>query len=320
MSANRPFVVSAALTGIAIGYSNPAQTLIADRVLPRTPVSGEKFKWTEFPLAEGFTVPDAKVGRKGRVALVEFSGTEKTESTDDYGFGDLIPTSDIKAAAAARAQGLSTYDPENHAAAWLTNLLLLAREVRVAAIVQNPANYANARVQALAGTAKFSDRANSDPIGVIEAAMDSTLVYRPNKMTMGSSVWSVVRRHPKVVNAIKGNLTNEGMVSRQQFADLFEIKELIVGESYVNVAQKGQAANLQRTWGANISLTYIDPQVQPERGGVTWGFSAEFGTRIAGSIADSDIGLEGGREIRVGEKLKELVVAKDVGALITGCI
>ncbi|MFT4099043.1 MAG: capsid protein [Rhodoblastus sp.] len=320
MSANRPFVVSPALTGIAIGYTNPAQTLIADRVLPRTPVAGEKFKWTEFPLAEGFTVPDAKVGRKGRVALVEFSGIEKTESTEDYGFGDLIPNSDIRAAAAARQQGLSNYDPENHAAAWLTNLLLLAREVRVAAVVQNANNYAAGRVTALAGAAKFSDYVNSDPIGIIMAALDSTLVYRPNKMTMGQPVWAKVRQHPKIVNAVKGNLTNQGVVTREQVADLFEIKELIVGESYVNVAQKGQVANLQRTWGNTISLTYIDPQVIPEQGGVTWGFSAQFGTRIAGSIPDSDVGLEGGREIRVGERIKELVVAKDVGALITGVV
>ena len=320
MSANRPFVVSPALTAIAIGYTNPAQTLIADRVLPRTPVAGEKFKWTEFPLAEGFTVPDSKVGRKGRVALVEFSGEEKTESTDDYGFGDLIPNSDIKAAAAARQQGLSNYDPENHAAAWLTNLLMLAREVRVAAVVQNPANYANARVQALAGGAKFSDYANSDPIGVLMGMLDSTLVFRANRIVMGQIVWSKVRSHPKLVNAVKGNLTNEGVITRQQLADLLEIKEVIVGEGYVNTAQKGQAANIQRVWGNTIAAHYIDAQVMPEQGGVTWGFSAQFGTRIAGSIADSDVGLEGGREIRVGERLKEMVVAKDVGALLTGVV
>ncbi len=320
MSANRPFVVSPALTAIAIGYSNPAQTLIADRVLPRTPVAGEKFKWTEFPLAEGFTVPDAKVGRKGRVNLVEFSGTEQTASTDDYGFGDLIPTSDIRAAAAARQQGLSNYDPENHAAAWLTNLLMLAREVRVAGVVQNANNYAAGRVKPLAGTAKFSDYTNSDPIGEMLASMDSTLVYRPNKITMGFQVWAKLRQHPKIVNAVKGNLTNQGVITRQQLADLLEVQEIFVGESYVNVAQKGQAANLQRTWGNTIAFTYIDPQVIPEQGGVTWGFSAEFGKRIAGSIPDADIGLEGGREIRVGERLKELVVAKDVGALITGAV
>lgn len=320
MSANRPFVVSPVLTGIAIGYTNPAQTLIADRVLPRTPVAGEKFKWTEYPLAEGFTVPDARVGRKGRVNLVEFSGTEKTESTEDYGFGDLIPTSDIRAAAAARQQGLSNYDPENHAAAWLTNLLMLAREVRVAAVVQNPANYANARVTALTGTAKFSDYTNSDPIGVLMGMLDSTLVFRPNRITMGQVVWSKVRSHPKLVNAVKGNLTNEGVITRQQLADLLEVKEIVVGEGYVNTAQKGQVANLQRVWGNTIAAHYIDPQVQPEMGGVTWGFSAQFGTRIAGSIADSDVGLEGGREIRVGERLKELVVAKDVGALLTGVV
>lgn len=319
MSAARPFVVSPALTGIAIGYSNPAQLLIADAFLPRVPVGAEKFKWLEYPLAEGFTVPDTLVGRKGSVNKVDFSAVEKTSSTKDYGLGDLIPQTDIDQARAQRDLGLSVYDPEMHAAQWLTNLIVLDREVRVAALAQNSANYNAARVFALSGTSQFSDYTNSDPISAIQTAIDSLLVFRANTLTMGFAVWQKLRSHPKIVNAIKGNVTGQGIVTREEFRQLFDVKTLLIGESWVNSARKGQTAAIQRTWGKNLMATYIDPTARPE-GGVTFGFSPQFGTRIAGTVLDSDIGLKGGREIRVGEQISELVVAQDVGAIITGAV
>lgn len=315
---SRLFVVSPVLTAIAIGYSNPAQALIADRILPRVPVGGEAFKWIEYPLAEGLTVPSTEVGRRGRVNRVEFSGAERDSSTKDYGLEDSVPNSDVKAAAAQREQGLSSYDPVNRATAGLTNLVLLDRELRAAALVQDANNYAQRSRFALAGSAQFNDP-NSDPIGVISEAIDSALVYRPNKATMGFSVWRKLRSHKKLINAVKGGLTQEGFITREQFAALFELQEVLIGESYINVSRKGQAVNLQRTWGNTISLNYIDPTARPE-GGVTWGFTPQFGKRIAGTMQDSDVGLEGGVTIRIGEKLRELVVAKDAGAIIQNAV
>lgn len=317
--ARRPFVVDPVLTAIAIGYTNPAQTLIADQALPRTPVMQEEFKWTEYPLEEGFTVPDTEVGRKGRVSQVEFTGTEKTASTTDYGLEAPVPNSDIRVAAAARAQGRSIYDPEARAAEGVTNLLTLAREVRVAGVVQDPNNYAASRRIVLAGTSQFSDYANSSPIAVLKDAIEGTLIYRANTLTMGRAVWSKLSSHPEIVNAIRGNLTNKGIVTREELANLLEIKRILVGDPYVNLAKKGQAASLARVWGKHIAAHYIDPTANTDNG-VTWGFTAQFGGKISGRIEDPDIGLEGGNQIRVGEKVKELVVAKDVGYLIQNAV
>lgn len=319
MAPVRPFSVDPVLTGITIGYTNPDLNLIADRVLPRVEVGGEIFKWMEYPLAEGFTLPDTEVGRKGRVNQVEFTSVEKDGSVKTYGLADVIPNSDISAAKAQRDAGLSHYDPKSRATHWLTNLIVLDREVRVAAVVQSPANYAPARVTALAGGQRFDDYTNSDPIDVIKAAIESTLIFRPNTVAMGFPVWSKLRSHPHLVNAVKGNVSSRGIISQQEFKDLFEIPNLLIGEGWVNTARKGQATNLQRVWGKSISLLYIDRQAGPE-GGVTWGFSPQFGARIAGALPASNVGLEGGEEVRVGEKITEIVVAKDAGALIQNAI
>ena len=109
---NRPFPVDPILTAIAVGFRNPAVTRIADRILPREPVGGETFKWTEYPISEAFNTPDARVGRLGRVQELTFSGTEKESGVEDFGFDTPIPYADIDAAANARAQGRSVIDPE----------------------------------------------------------------------------------------------------------------------------------------------------------------------------------------------------------------
>ncbi len=298
---NRPFPIDPTLTAISIGYRNPAGTLLYSRVLPTVPVLSEQFKWTEYPLAQGFTATGIEVGRKGRPAQVEFTAEERDSSVKDYGIDDAIPFSDINAAARARAERRSNFDPRNQAVEGLTNRVELERELRAAAVVQDASNYDASRKIVLAGTDRFSDFTNNDPYAVIDEGMDKTLVYRPNHIVMGQPVWSKVKRHPKLIKAVKGGLTEDGAITKAQFADLFEIpvENFLVGMAQVNLARKGQSVNLSRVWGNSISLLYLDPSKQQADGSViTWGFTAELGGRISGSIPDPDIGLQGGEHRR----------------------
>lgn len=322
-SPTRPFVIDAVLTAISVGFRNTAMMKIADQVLPRFGVSAEKFKWTEYPMSEAFNTPDARVGRLGQVNQVIFSGTEKTDSVDDFGLDTPIPYSDIEAAAAARAQGRSTFNPEAHATAMLTDTIENIREARVAALVFNLNTYAADKRITLSGTSQFSDYVNSDPIGVIKTGMMSTTILTPNTMTMGREVWTKLSSHPKIVNAVKGNVTNAGIVTREQFLELFSgegISELLIGDAMVNTAKPGQTPVYARAWGKHISLTHKNPMATVEGGGVTFGLTAEYGGRLSGRIEDPDIGLSGGFRNRTGERVKELIIAKDVGYFIQNAV
>ena len=55
-------------------------------------------------------------------------------------------------------------------------------------------------------------------------------------------------------------------------------------------------------------------------GRITFGLTAQWMTRIAGSTPDPKIGLLGGQRVRVGEFVKELVVANDVGYFIEDAV
>lgn len=312
------FSINTALTAIAMAYRNPEQVLIADQVLPRIPVA-QKFNYTKYDLAQGFTVPDTKVGPKSEPNQVDFQGTDVTLEVADYGLDDTVSQSEIDAFnAMPKPSTGGPLSPEELSTMMLTGLVLLDREVRVANMVFNAANYAAANKATLSGTSQWSDYVNSDPIAAIMGYLDS-VVIRPNKMVIGRPAWTKMRMHPKIVQACNATNQGAGIVSRQMVADLFELQEVIVGDAQVNTARKGQAANLQRTWGKHCLLMYSNKQAAMERQPV-FGFTGQFGTKVAGEIAAPHKGLRGSKTIRSGESLKEVISAPDVGFFVQNAV
>ncbi len=302
IGAIRPFPINPQLTAISLAFRNPDVALIADEVLPRTPTDQE-FKWLRYALADGFTVPDARVGRKSAPNEVDFSASEIIDKVVDYGLDDIVPNEDIE----ADNQGV---DPMGTAAAYLTHLVNLAREQRVANLVFNTASYAAGQFNTLAGANQWSDPA-SDPVAAIGDALDVPIM-RPNIAVFGQQTWTKLRRNVKIVQAIKGTAQGSGMVSREEFAEFFELQQVLIGQGLANTAKKGQTAALSRVWGKHAAFLYRDRVAGPQAG-VTFGFTAAWGSKIAGNIDEPKIGLTGSQRVRVGERVKEVVCAPDVG-------
>lgn len=306
-----PFFVDPYLTSIAISYVNG--TMIADSVLPRVPVAKEEFRWWKYEKADKFTVPDTKVGRKSKVHEIEFGATEDTAKTEDFGLDDPIPLADITNAAG------QPYDPLARSTENLADLIALDREQRVAALVNNPASYAGNTSDVAEG---WSDFSASDPISDIMDAMD-LMVMRPNIAVMGRAVFSTLRQHTKVVAAafpVGGNAAEGGQVSRDVLRQLLELDELLIGEGWINSGKRGKAPTMVRVWGLHLALLRRDSQADPGTGRATFGFTAQFGDRVAGQEFDREIGLRGGIRVRVGESVKELIVAPDFGYLFQNAV
>ena len=301
MGAPAPFPIQPDLTAIALEYRN--RRMIADDVLPRVPVAKQDFKYLKHTLADGFTIPDTKVGRKSPPNQVEFTATESTASCQDYALDDSIPGEDMENAPA-------NFSPVNKATEYIANLLALDREKRVADAVFNTNSYAAANKVTLSGTTQWSDFTNSNPVDAILAALD-LVVMRPNILVLGRAVYTKLMTHPKVLTATVGS-ANSGIANMQKLADLFELDAVFVGESFVNSAKKGQTVSLARVWGKHAALLYRD-QLATANQGTTFGFTAQFGNRIAGSFEDRDVGMRGGLRVRVGESVKEVLTATDLG-------
>lgn len=303
-----PFTVNPALTGLAIAYRNNA--LIADSVLPRVPVGTKEFIYHEMPIGDAFTVPNTLVGRKGAPSQVEFGMVAVPGAVRDYGLEDTIPSDDIAQAAAMRAQGAS-FDPEAVAVQNLTDLVALDREVRVAARVFAAATYPVAQRLTLSGTSQWSDDA-SNPISAIGDALDVP-VMRPNTAVLGRRTWTRLRRNPAVVKAGSRSAGDSGQISRQEFLDMFELEELLVGEGWINTARPGQPAALARVWGNHAALIRRDLLATAAGQRASFGMTAQWGTRVAMTRPDADVGLRGGVRVRSGESLAELITASRLG-------
>jgi hypothetical protein len=317
--ATKPFVIVPSLTAIAVAYLQAE--LIADMVLPRVPVDTESFRYIKYEAADAFSAPNTRVGRKSAPNQLEWGSTELTDSTNDEGLDTPVPNSDIEAWQRARAAGtglVSQVDPLSNATELVTQTVLNRREVRTASLVNNLSNYATANKVTLATTGQWSDYANSDPLPVIMDALDS-MIMRPNIGWMGRRVATKLRMHPKVCKAVFGNNTDAGIVPLRALADQLELDEIYVGSAWVNTAAPGQPAVMSRVWGNDAGFMYRNMRAST-RGGVTFGFTAQYGDRVAGTIEDSDIGLRGGQRVRMGESVKELLTANDLGYLFKNAV
>lgn len=308
--AKTPFIIVPELTAVAVAYRQA--NLIADQVLPYVPVNTQEFRYKKFALGDAFTVPQTLVGRKGAPQQVEFGETEVTDSTQDHGLDAPVPNADIEAFERARAAGqVSTTDPLLRATSQVMQLNMTAREKRAAELVFNAASYGTSNKVTLSGTGQWSDYTNSNPQTAITTALDG-MIMRPNVAVFGRRTWSVLSQHPKLCAAIYKNGTTAGSISRQAFAELFELDEVLVGDGWINTAAKGQAPVVTRLWGLHAAFLHRNMQADTDYG-LTFGFTARFGGRIGGLIEDPDMGLRGGKRARAGESVKELITANDLG-------
>ena len=306
--ANAPFKTDPVRTAIALAYTNAA--FVADRVLPRVSVTAREYKWTRYNKEDRFTIPNTTVGRKGRVNEVEFGGTEDSSMVRDFGLEDPIPQDDIDAAAN------TDMDPLGDSTEFLTDLILLDREKRVASVAHDKTNYAN--VQTISGTDQWTDKANSSPITQLSDALESPLV-RPNVMVINGTAALALRRHPELIKAYNGTSGDTGMVPLDFIRQLFDLDDIVVGRARYNSANKGQTMTLSYLWGPHCALIYRNPNAKPQRG-ITFGWTAQFKGRVAGTRQDPDIGLQGGTRVRVGEMVDEKIVANDVAYFLENVV
>lgn len=310
MAMNFPFPLQTELTAIALAYKNSAY--IADLVLPRVPVGTRSFKWLQFTRDEMFSIPQTQVGRKGMPTEVQFSGTESSSFVNDYGLDDIIPMEDLENAPPG-------YNPEGRAVEGIAELIMLDREKRVADLLFTLGTYPAANRTTLSGTGQWSDT-TSDPYSAIMTAVDGMLM-RPNTMVIGRQVWSKLRVHPKITAALApssvGNTPNSSAngapANTQAVAQLLELDNIYVGDAWYNSAKPGQTSSLTRLWGKNAALIHQNPAASARGNIITFGFTAQWGSRVAGRIEEPRIGLRGGNRVRAGESVRELVTASDVG-------
>lgn len=308
--ATTPFPIDPHLTAISVLFRN--DRFIADDVLPRVSVGKEDFRYLIYDFAEGYTIPNTEVGRKSDPAEMEFKTTEVAGITKDHGLDDVIPLRDMM-------NSDVRHNPINRAVEQLTNLILTAREKRTADLVFDATQYAAANQVVIAGGDQWNAQATSDPLDQIMSNLDIP-VMRPSIGVFGREAFTKLRIHPKIIAAVSNTgiesgsgVVQPGVASRAQIAELFELEGVFVGQPFVNTALKGLSPTVSRVWGKHAAFIFRD-SLATNQSGATFGFTAEFGMRLAAQWETrTKAGLRGGTRVRVGESTDEVITSGELG-------
>ncbi|ELW9028274.1 TPA: hypothetical protein ACUEZ2_000058 [Escherichia coli] len=307
-------VVDPVLTSIARGYKNAA--FIGERIFPI--VETDK---------EGVTVPTF-----GKTAFVEFE-TQRAVGADSNvlvrektGSLDLVLNEhDLAAPVDYREKAESMFNEESKAIRRVTNGVNLKRELYAARLAQDPKVYVQGSVKALAAAERWVG-GKGDPIGIIEAGIETVrnkTGLRPNLMTMGASVMSLLKFHPAIQAAIGAN--ERKRITIEILKDLFQLDDVVVGEP-VSMTSMKDAQDKDKTpsdiWADNLMLHYVGkPQpgtTSADENEPSFGYTLR---RKGMPVADKYDGAGGKvNYCRYTDIYKVAVVGGDAGYLISNIV
>ena len=298
-------VVNPILTTVARGYKNAA--FIGEKIFPI--VEMEKEGATVPTFGNGvFAVYETKraVGADSNVMI-----REKTGSVDI-----VLDEHDLAVPVDYRESAESIFDEEAKATRRATNGILLRREVYAAALAQDAKIYKSNAKKAFTAADCWAN-GHGDPLRDVETHMDAVrnnVGLRPNIITMGASVMTLLKFHPVIQAAIGAN--ERKIITTDILKELFGVDEIVVGNP-VSLGKDGKTADL---WKDNMMGHYVTPP----QGGATSADENEpsFGYtfRRKGMPVIDQYDAVGGKvhHCRYTDIYKVVVVGSDAGFLLSG--
>lgn len=240
--------VDAILSNVAVAYRN--MDYIMANLAPWVKVNKLSDKYFIFG-KESFRVENTSLRAFGKPAReVDYTLSSDSYSCNAHAFKHFIPK-DIEDNAD------TPLNLQTAATRFLTDKLQLAIEYAGAASLFVTGTYTNKVT--LAGTAQWSDAANSNPFDDVETAIDTiqkAVGKKPNKMAMGYAVYKIIRNHPDVLDRTK--YVSKESITPETLAAAFGVEQVLVGRAIYDSAVEGQTASLGYVWGKNVLLGYVE--------------------------------------------------------------
>jgi len=257
----------AVLSNMAVAYSQEG-TFIADKVLPVLNVAKESDKFYTFDRTDTTTLPFTQRADGAEAPETSWDVSTDTYQCEEYALKDIVTDR-------ARKNADSPLDMEGDTTRFLTELIMLDRERRVAAAVFNGSTFSS-YTAALSGNDRWDvyTDADSDPQADVQTGKNSVLLNTgkmANTVIMGYEVFEDLILHPNVLDIIKytGTSSKPATVNETTLAEAFGVEQVLVGRSSYNSADEGATASYAFNWGKSVMIAYIAPT--PPRKGLTLG-------------------------------------------------
>jgi len=262
--------VNTPLTNLSVAYMQDPNEFVAWRMFPIVPVTKQGDKYYVFNQADFFRDDYQPRAPGAPAALSGYRLSEDSYYCERDALG--VPVSDPERANADPA--VSNLDDQ--AVQFLTQQMLVHDETDwvttyfstglwtgassttdMAGSSTTPGSTATAFLQ-------WNDVASTpieDVAGEREAVHSRTGVY-PNKLCLGSEVWTVLKNHPDIVDRIK--YTQKGIVTKDLVAALLDVDEIMVSAGIKNTANEyatstGGAGTYSNIAGKHALLAYVTP-------------------------------------------------------------
>lgn len=246
--------IDSTLSTFSMGYR--PNRFIADKIVPIITVAKKSDKYFLHG-AEEFDNINTLRAPRSPYQRIQHTYSNTTYSCAEHGLEDPIDPDTV-------ANADAPLQPAQDASKKVLRTLLLRKEIEVMTEITSttPPTTSNA----LSGSDRWDDP-NSDPLGQIDDDRDAIRSYlgeEPNALVLGPAVWKKIKRHPQILNAIKGGATvsNPAKVTKELLAEIFEVKQVIVGGAIYNQSKQGQTASFTDVWGKIALLLYV-PEEAP---------------------------------------------------------
>jgi hypothetical protein len=297
------------LSNFATAYEN--HKLIGTLLCPEISVEKSSDKFFKRNKRDAFQYQNPKISGLQVPPEIEQGATLVSFACEDYGYTARVAERDNQNADLP----LNLRQDATMAA---TEQLRLAQEVRIKDLLTTSGNYASANVQTLSGSDCWDSASGGDPFAVIDAAKAGIFRGQNTKLVAfcGEETWRVLRRHPQILDTIKGGATTgmPAVAMKQNFAQMIEVDEFVVGEAWHTTTNPGATASYSRIWPVSFGIVAVATHPTPRC--LHFASSFAYGPLEVSAEFQMLPGLKGAWVFKVAHSTDEVVVADDAGALI----
>lgn len=239
-------VIDPILSNIALGYRHPEH--VGQHLFPIVPVMQSGGQILEFDRA-GFRLYNTARAPGSAAKRLSFGHQGKPYAVQNHALDAVVPREHLRDA--AEVPGINLAKRALNLVMQSSSLVL---ENQLATIARTAANYPATHQVTLAGTARWTDYANSNPLGDVSTgreAIRSSIGMYPNVMEISAKVMAAVENHPAILDRVK--YTETGVVTEALLAALFKVKKVVVGKA-IAFSDADVAIDI---WGSDVVLAYV---------------------------------------------------------------
>lgn len=250
MSPGQARVIDPILSSHARGYTN--SEYIGGLIFPSVQVPARGAKVIRFG-KESFRRANARRAPGASTVRVQYGYASDPISVVQEALEATVPWEIME-----EADKVPGVDMASTSVDMVMDIMRLNVECECADLALDAASYdANHKV-ALAGTDRWSDYANSDPIKDVDEGREAvrrSIGRYPNTFTIGADVFNVLKEHPKITDRIKH--TSDKSVTAEVLARLFNVERVVVGKAIYlpeDAADEDPGVDI---WGGAAFLSWV---------------------------------------------------------------